>query len=229
MSTTPLPKTPGIYAIINVANHHCYVGSSVDLRKRFQYHFGDLLRGVHVNAHLQHAYTLYGAAVFIFVILEHVPRKEDLVAREQHYMDLLKPEYNIAPVAGNSLGVVRTPEFKAKLSAINKGKISPNRGKKMSDEQKAKMSAARLGKPGKVPTAEHRAKISAANSGKKRSDEQRSRISAAKKGCVAHNRGKKMSDEQQAKLLTPEAIAKREATKRANRLARQQVRQLPLF
>ena len=27
-----LPNTPGIYAIINVVNHHCYVGSTKHLQ-----------------------------------------------------------------------------------------------------------------------------------------------------------------------------------------------------
>lgn len=70
-------------------------------------------------------------------------------------------------------------------------------GKKLSDEAKAKMSAAKIGKTsptkGKKLSDEHKAKISAAKIGKKLSDEAKDRMSAAKKGI-------KHSDEHKAKL-----------------------------
>jgi len=46
-----------------------------------------------------------------------------LLEREQYYFDLLAPDYNIAKVAGSTIGVPRTEEFKNKLSELRKGKV----------------------------------------------------------------------------------------------------------
>lgn len=79
-------------------------------------------------------------------------------------------------------------EFRAKLSAANKGKSPPNKGKPMTAEQKAKISAANKGEvrvKGIPRTAEVRAKISAAHKGIPVSAEARAKISATKwKGGV---------------------------------------------
>jgi len=94
-----------------------------------------------------------------------------------------------------------TPETRAKLSAVNKGKKQPveaviktvaaNRGRKNSAEVRARMSAARKGKGvGRVIDAATVEKIAAANRGKKRSLEHRRKLSAihmARFATVPHN------------------------------------------
>lgn len=90
------------------------------------------------------------------------------------------------------------PETRARMSAAQKGRIvsaetraklsiaSTNNknfeGKTHSSETRAKISAAKKGKPGKSPNAETRAKISAAHKGRPKSEETRAKISAALKG-----------------------------------------------
>lgn len=72
--------------------------------------------------------------------------KQYLIKNEQHYIDLMCPEYNICKHAGNSLGVIlgpRTEEHKRKIGLAHKGKkLSPehcamignaHRGKKLSE------------------------------------------------------------------------------------------------
>ena len=49
----------------------------------------------------------------------------DLIKREQYYIDLLKPEYNILKIAGSSLGKVHTKETRAKMSSLNAGENNP--------------------------------------------------------------------------------------------------------
>jgi hypothetical protein len=56
--------------------------------------------------------------------------------REQYYIDLFKPEYNILPTAGSSLGFKYTEESKTKMSECE----APH--KNQSEETKAKISAA---------------------------------------------------------------------------------------
>lgn len=196
-----IPKSPGIYAIINLQNKHFYVGSAVKLIRRKWSHFKDLKAGNHKNGHLQHAYNLYGAHEFRFVIIEHVEHVEDLLAREQYYLDSLNPEYNIARTAGNTLGIKLTDEQKSKLVAAHTGKkLSPEhrakisgsqRGKKKTPEQVEKVRSALRGR---TLAPEQRAQISATLTGKKQSPE---RIEKR----IAPIRGTKWSEERRAKVL----------------------------
>jgi len=109
----------GIYAIINEVNGKFYVGSAVNIRKRWTNHISDLRKGIHRNKHLRRAWKKYGEESFKFRVLESVENKEDLLGREQYWMDLLKPKYNILPTAGSSLGYKRTEESKQKVSGEN--------------------------------------------------------------------------------------------------------------
>ncbi len=56
----------------------------------------------------------YGYSKFRLEILEYCS-VENLLEREQYYIDLLKPEYNILAVAGSSLGYKHTKETIAKF------------------------------------------------------------------------------------------------------------------
>ena len=51
---------------------------------------------------------------FSFEILEYC-NTNNVLAREQYYIDLLKPEYNIAEIAGSTLGYKHTSESLAKM------------------------------------------------------------------------------------------------------------------
>lgn len=217
------PAAPGIYAIINRINRHVYVGSAKSLIHRKEHHFRDLKAGNHKNHHLQRAYDHYGSDAFCFVVLEAVEHVEDLLAREQHYIDTLNPEYNIARTAGSSLGVKRSPEFKKKISIVHTGRKhtiesrlnmgAPKRGRKQSPEHIAKRSAARIGKK---QSPEHAAKSRVTFLGGKHTPEARAKMSEARLG-------KKRSPETLAKIRETRA-AKREA-----RLAQQKANQPPLF
>lgn len=188
----------GIYTITNKTNGHRYIGSSVDLDKRFRIHRRELRNEIHHNIPLQRAWNKYGEGAFLFEVLEEW-EPEFLISMEQWWMNMLAPEYNICQVAGNCMGVKFGPlskEHKAKLRVANKGK-------KHSKETRAKMSVAQKGR---TISKEHRAKLSKANMGHevseetraklkgyKHSKESRAKISAAKKG-------RKLSDEHKAKI-----------------------------
>lgn len=60
----------------------------------------------------------YGYSNFKVEILEFC-NKDEVLAREQYYLDLLKPEYNILTVAGSSLGYKHSEETKVKLKTRN--------------------------------------------------------------------------------------------------------------
>lgn len=113
----------GVYAIINKINQKQYIGScgnKYGFKARFRQHKWELLQGTHPNKHLQRAWKKYGQESFNFVILE-VTKQSDAVLREQHYIDTLKPQYNIALRAGSTLGVKLSPETCARIGASKRG------------------------------------------------------------------------------------------------------------
>jgi len=140
----------GVYMIENIVSHKCYVGSAAKMFKgRFSAHLSTLRKGVHRNKHLQNSYNKYGESVFKFKILE-VCSPEDCIEREQVWLDLINPEYNIRRVAGSSLGVKFSDETKRKLSyaasnrspEIRKKMGDIQRGRKASDDTRKRLSAA---------------------------------------------------------------------------------------
>lgn len=144
----------GIYRIINSSNGKCYVGSSIDINRRRLEHFSALLHNRHVNNHLQNAYNKYGRDSFIFEVIENLEItdniKEDLLEREQFWIDNLRPEYNILLVAGSTLGYHHTEETKQKISNSTKGvKKSAEHTKHIKE-----------GQQGRVLTQEHKEKLS---------------------------------------------------------------------
>ena len=111
----------GIYIIKNLVNNKVYVGSAFNLSNRFSTHKYRLRRNKHRNKHLQSAYNLYGERNFLFEVLEFVENKEDILEREQYYLDLFScydrnKGYNICKTAGNTAGVLPSKETRKKMS-----------------------------------------------------------------------------------------------------------------
>lgn len=199
----------GIYAIRNTINGKVYIGSSIDINRRLKTHRLLLSRGEHHSEKLQRAWNKYGPEVFEFLTLEHAS-KEDLLRREQYWMDLHRAYsdgYNTCPVAGNILGVKRSPETLAKMSAWQKGiKTGP-----MRDEIKAKISAAHKGRPKSQKT---KAKLSAAHMGKPKSEDHRRKLSIANIGHRHTEETKrKIGEGAKGRIKTPEEREKLSASK----------------
>ena len=110
-----------IYTIICKETNKQYIGSALNHAKRKREHFYNLKNNKHPNKKLQNAYNIYGADCFDFKIIEVVEDEKKLIEREQHYIDNLKPIYNICRVAGSSLGLKRTNDTRDKIRAANLG------------------------------------------------------------------------------------------------------------
>jgi len=99
--------TKGVYQIVNIINNKRYVGSSRDLESRYNTHMSYLDGGNHHNTYLQVEYDKYGKENFKFEVIEYVEHKQDLIAREQYWIDELdvcneEIGYNICPTAGSN-------------------------------------------------------------------------------------------------------------------------------
>ena len=86
----------GVYKIFNIRTQEHYIGSSRDLYKRISSHFSQLEIDSHSNKKMQASYNAFGN--FGYRILEECSA-ENLVSREQHYMNLNYPDFNSAKKA----------------------------------------------------------------------------------------------------------------------------------
>lgn len=109
-------KKTGIYCWTNLLNNKTYVGSSINLGNRFRDYFkiSYLMYGGNKNMIISKALQKYGYSNFKLEILEYC-NEDNLRNREQHYLDLLQPEYNILKIAGSSLGFKHNEESLSKL------------------------------------------------------------------------------------------------------------------
>lgn len=198
-----------IYKIENTVNGKCYIGSAVDFLGRRRAHRSVLGKNKHHSEKLQRAWNKYGSDVFVFAIVEAVPDRENLIAREQYWIDSVKPDYNILKFAGSPLGNKHSEETRAKMSAQRLGVKKPPR----TEEGRRNIAAAATGR---IMSAETKAKISAALTGRLKTPEERANISAAQKCRVTTDKVRaSQSASRRGKKQSPEAIARRIAGIRA--------------
>lgn len=174
-----------IYRILNKTTNKYYIGSAVNVKRRWYKHRLLLSANKHGNPYLQNAWNKYGEESFIFEVLEYVLQgslsksefRVPLLAREQYYKDLYKSYdrkygYDICKVAGSRLGTRHSDETKKKLSLIRlekyTGKNHPMYGKHHSNETKMKQKIASQGNKyatGYIRSPETRLKDSIAKKG----------------------------------------------------------------
>lgn len=102
--------TKGIYSITNALNGARYVGSSVEIEKRWKQHKIQLVSDSHHSVKLQKAWNKYGRNAFKWEIIEVIddPTNSTLTEREQYWIDKYDSYhngYNDTPIASrpNSL------------------------------------------------------------------------------------------------------------------------------
>lgn len=115
----------GIYKIENLKTGDFYIGSSINVNKRFIRHKTQLKKLKHSNYKLQKDFIKYGSDYFNFQIIEECD-KTCLIELEQHYLDLYKPSYNILKRAYSNLGYKHTPETIEKLRILAKNNAKNN-------------------------------------------------------------------------------------------------------
>lgn len=166
----------GIYCWRNLNSGKMYIGSSINLSKRLSQYLSikflnkELLNG---KSKIYSALLNYSYSNFSLTILEYCDLA-DVIKREQYYLDLLKPTYNIELTAGSRLGSFHDEEARAKMWAAHIGRelsqsqkdhlvslCLSNVGRKHLEITKIKQREAALGR---VVSEETRQKLLAASS-----------------------------------------------------------------
>lgn len=97
-------KTSGVYAIVNTVTGSMYVGSAVNISRRWRAHLHALRNHKKSPPKLQAAWDKHGESTFEFRVLE-LCEPEQCIAAEQRHIDALQPKYNTRGEAKSNLGV----------------------------------------------------------------------------------------------------------------------------
>lgn len=104
----------GIYCWFNKVNGKFYIGSATNLNNRINDYFQDYYLKAKKDLVIVRALSSYGYENFALLILD-ITDINNVLIREQFYLDELQPEYNILSKAGYSAGYKHTPEVIEKL------------------------------------------------------------------------------------------------------------------
>jgi group I intron endonuclease len=130
----------GIYRWNNLITNKSYIGSSIYLSRRFsKYYSITFIKNQRNSSLIYKAILKYGISNFNLDIIEYC-EKNELINREQYYINNLNPEYNICKVAGSTLNRKHSDETKHKLKIRNIGVNHPFFGLYHSDETRRKIS-----------------------------------------------------------------------------------------
>lgn len=169
----------GIYMWKHHLNGKFYIGSARDLRRRLTGYFNINQLARTSNTYISRALIKYGYSAFSLTILEYCDL-DSLIKREQHYIDILKPEYNICRTAGSSLGRLHGELAKERISDSKKGLLTGEEnsfyGQTHTADSRQKMSeSAKI----RVVSETSKAKISRAMEGRNLSNEHKANLSTA--------------------------------------------------
>lgn len=108
-----------IYKIVNLVNNDFYIGSTQNFIKRYYTHINHLRINKQSCTLLIRAINKYKEENFKLEIIEEC-LPEELLTREQYYLDTLLPKYNVAKIAGSNLGIKRSNSVKQAKSIQQK-------------------------------------------------------------------------------------------------------------
>lgn len=135
----------GIYQIKNNITGDLYIGSSVNIKKRFNAHKCNLRNGIHRNTKLQRSFDKYGEGAFEFSIIL-ICENEFLISNEARLVKEFNPSFNLRVVVENNRGIKLSDETKRKMSIARKGRFSEAQRKNLLKIQKRRMGVPVTGK-----------------------------------------------------------------------------------
>ena len=117
----------GIYSITCKVNNKVYIGSSINIAKRWREHLSLLRSDKHPNQYLQHTFTKYGEESFSFSIVVGCEPEMLLIEEEKQIKiyNSFNDGFNLVETpTTNMLGYKHTEETLKKMSVAKKGKRS---------------------------------------------------------------------------------------------------------
>lgn len=208
----------GVYRWTNLKNNKSYIGSAKNLSKRLNTYFSlSYLKRCDYKSKIYSALLKYGHLNFKLEILEYCDNVSilnknylsDWEEKEQFYINLLKPEYNICKTVRTTLGKKHKESTKIKIS-------NSNLGKKRSEETKKLLRESKVGyNLGKRHTEEFKNKLKGRmpwNFGLKYTDDLKNKL----KGRIPWNLNIKYTEEFKKRFkncYSDEALSKGLATR----------------
>lgn len=191
----------GVYIIRNDVNKKQYIGSAINLKHRWRCHLCKLRKGTHPNKKLQYSWNKHGEENFTFEVILYISADCMLEVEQKLIENTASAKlYNIRTNATSNLGFRHSEASKKKMSDARKGKNNHTFGKPRDPEIIRKMNEARLKKPaynkGKKMSEEQKLKISQARIGFKKGPmnmETKNKISQSRIGILPWNKGVKFS------------------------------------
>ncbi len=189
-------RNSGVYRLRNTVNGNFYIGSTKHLGKRRGRHFYVLKNGLKENIRMLEDAKKYGADSFCFEVIEYCD-EDKLLEREQHYFELLMPQYNVWKSIYDGTGRTYTNAQLKYFKTLNKGprnlpehsnslkKAWVKRREKYSKEELSKkMAEARRGI---LHSEETKKMMSERRKGKHKSEETKEKMRLAKLGTKLIN------------------------------------------
>lgn len=164
-----------LYLISSTLNDRVYVGITNKLRKRFCEHARCMRRGVNKSGSKSHLYSTakkHGLDKFTFSLVAVFDTRVSLTKAEIDLIAKYKSDgvvmYNMTDGGDGSLGLIPSPETRAKLSKATKGQANPMYGRRgvlspLYGRRRCSRPGDKNPMYGKTHTAEARAKVSKAN------------------------------------------------------------------
>lgn len=125
----------GVYCWFNKVNGKFYIGSGDPLYVRLSDYYQDWYYSTRASLYIARALSKYSMANFSLVILEYTT-SDKLIACEQKWIDLLKPEYNLSLMAGSSKGYTHTDESLEKIRKATLGRTHTNEVRQLMRESR---------------------------------------------------------------------------------------------
>jgi len=134
-------RKSGIYRWNNLVSGKSYVGSSINISHRLSIYYS---KKAMINKISTRTSIIYSALLkhnydnFSLDILKYCDTNV-LIEKEQYYLDILKPEYNILKAANSRIGSKHSSKTKNLMSIKQKGIKNPSFGKRVSQETRNKI------------------------------------------------------------------------------------------
>lgn len=124
-----ISHSSGIYTITNSYDNRFYIGSTTNFKRRYNDHKNRLIKKKHANPYLQSFTNKHGFGTLSFNLL-YVCDKQCLVFNEQHWIEILTPQFNIKKIINrpisddemkynNSLLLIQIKNMKSPLQNID--------------------------------------------------------------------------------------------------------------